>query len=177
MTQIVDPKPRYSTQTFDCIVALAQSVRATWDTAGLRDAIRKCLQRDYQPTLAEVAYAVVRCAENFTIATPAVIPMDGPHWRASPAADLERAKGRVCPRCGTTHMPTEDHKCRKPTRGERVHEFAELAKRPLQEVNATNCLKHGVPIANCLECQNAREHAAAGSRRAEDTEDQEATNG
>src|SRR4249920_1385127 len=81
MTQISEPKPAYSTQTFDCIVALAQSIRANWETPGLRDAIRKCLQREDQPTLAEVAYAVVRCAENFTVVSPAVIPMDGPHWR------------------------------------------------------------------------------------------------
>jgi hypothetical protein len=127
MTQLTDPRPAYSTQTFDCIVSLAQSLRATWDTAGLRDAIRKAMQRDDQPTLAEIAYAVVRCAENFTIVSPAVIPMDGPHWRLAERERIPPSAVR-CPRCGSIDMPAEArlHKC-KP-RAQRAHEAALEAK-------------------------------------------------
>lgn len=158
MTQIVDPKPRYSTETFDCLVRLAQSVRQTWDTPGLRDAIRKALARDDQPTLAEIAYAVIRVAENFSVTSPAVIAMDGPHWRK---ADPERIPPSAvrCPRCGSVDMPGEAarHKCSRPSKADRVHELLESARAELAPLNADRC-SHGTPRRLCRE--HATEEAA-----------------
>jgi hypothetical protein len=136
MSQIVDSKPRYSTETFDCIVSLARSIRPQWDVPGLRKAIRDSLARDDQPTLSEIAYAVCRVAENFSVTSPAVIAMDGPHWRAKATPDLERAKGRVCPRCRTTFMPTEDHVCRNPSRAERVASYTDQLRAIVREARA-----------------------------------------
>jgi hypothetical protein len=131
MTQLVDPKPRYSTETFDCIVELARTIRPQWDVPGLRQAIRDALNREEQPTLAELAYAVLRVAENFSVVSPAVIALDGPHWQR-PKTELERAKGVVCPRCRVTYMPSEEHLCRNPSKRERVDGYIEQMRRDLR---------------------------------------------
>lgn len=132
MTQLSDSKPRYTTETFDCIVELARSIRPQWDVPGLRKAIRDALARDDQPTLAEIAYAVIRVAENFSVNSPAVIPMDGPHWRKAVPERVPPSAVR-CPRCGSVDMPDEATRHRCKSRSERVASYVERMRATLAE--------------------------------------------
>lgn len=96
-----------STEKLDALVALARSVRPEWDVPGVRNAIRQSLARAVQPTIAELAYALIRCAENPTINTPAVVPMDGAHWKTGikDGADVER--NTRCHTCAEWHLPSK----------------------------------------------------------------------
>jgi hypothetical protein len=73
----------HTTATYDALVALARSLRPSWHTEGIRNAVRQALRREPMPTLADLAYALVRCAIDPTIVSPAVLPLDGPHWRVT----------------------------------------------------------------------------------------------
>lgn len=153
MTQTTPDTPvRYKTETFDAIVALAQSIRPKWETPGLRQAIRDSLARDDQPTLAELAYAVLRVAENFAVVSPAVIAMDGPHWRLS-RRESEPPKFMRCPKgCGDFYLPKDapEHECKARSKDDRVHEHTSAMHVIVAEVNATAC-SHGTPRAMCAE--------------------------
>jgi hypothetical protein len=94
----------YGTPTLDALVELGRSIRRDWHVAGLRTAIRDALARDQQPSLAELAYAIVRCAENPAISSPAVIALNGPHWRMQ-TRESEAPKAAFCRDCRDTHMP------------------------------------------------------------------------
>jgi hypothetical protein len=159
MTQIPDTKFRYSTATFDAIVDLARSIRPRWDVPGLRKAIRDALARDDQPTLAELAYAVLRVAENFSVESPAVIAMDGPHWRKAVPVN-EPARAELCLRCRDYHMRhvdcvKEGWKPKPDRRSERTTRFTDQLRAELATVRADQC-PHG---PRCADCKKARDHA------------------
>lgn len=65
-----------------CIAAL----RPEWDAPGILDALGRARGRGDAPT---VVIAALRAAMNPTNRTPAVIPLDGAHWRP----DAPDAKG------------------------------------------------------------------------------------
>lgn len=157
MTETRETKFRYTTATFDALVDLARSIRPRWDVPGLRKAVRDALAREDQPTIAELAYAVLRVAENFAVETPAVIAMDGPHWRAAASEPREGAKGIRCDRCGTSHMPQEQHAC--PRRAERAHAHTDRLRAIVADTRADLC-SHRTPVALCVECTAARKAAA-----------------
>jgi hypothetical protein len=137
----------YSTETFDALVRLIQSVRQGWDTPGLRAAIREALQREDQPTLAEISYAALRVAENFAVTSPAVIAMDGPHWR-HPLRDREPAKSAQCPKCRDFYPPHETHRCVKPAAKREEH--ADALRTALAEARES-CCPHGIPPMLCID--------------------------
>jgi hypothetical protein len=101
MTETTRKNPE--TDKLDALVALARTIRPTWDTPGIRAAIRNALARDVQPSLAELAYALVRCAENPTINTPAFVALDGPHWGKSTRDPAEPERATKCERCQEFH--------------------------------------------------------------------------
>jgi hypothetical protein len=97
----------HTTDTYDALVALARSLRPRWDVPGIRAAIRAAMQRQPQPTLAELAYALVRVAENPTIVTPGIVALDGQHWGKSTKDPEEPERNRMCVVCGQFHKPTD----------------------------------------------------------------------
>ncbi len=97
----------HTTDTYDALVALARSLRPRWDVPGIRAGIRAALQRQPQPTLAELAYALVRCAENPTIEFPNVVALDGPHWQAATKEPVEPERTKHCIKCGEFHKPND----------------------------------------------------------------------
>jgi hypothetical protein len=64
------------------LAALVASLRPDWHTAGIVDAIAKA--RDIAPA-ADLACAAIRAAADQSNRTPAVIAMEGPHWRGADA--------------------------------------------------------------------------------------------
>ena len=58
--------------------ALARTIRPAWDQLATLNAIAEVARHD----LADVAHAVIRCAQDQTMKTPAAIGfLEGPHWR------------------------------------------------------------------------------------------------
>lgn len=79
------------------LAALVHATRPDWDAPGILAALSKLRTRP----LAVVAYAAIRAAETPTNRTPAVIALDGPHWRAPTPAQLPTPiPPTKCPRCG-----------------------------------------------------------------------------
>ncbi len=62
------------------LAALVSSLRDDWTRPGIEAALQKA--RDVAAA-ADVAVAAIRASQVPTNTTPAVIPLDGPHWRTS----------------------------------------------------------------------------------------------
>ena len=111
------------------LTALVQSLRPDWDRPGVADAIWKA--RDKGSAIDVCAAAVKACV--LSNRTPAVIPLDGNHWRESVAAvGRPRAadKASHCESCGIVHTPLSP--CSPPA--ERAHgRGAELARAALKQ--------------------------------------------
>jgi len=99
---------KYTTNVFDNLVQLALSLRPGWQAPGVRAAIRDALNRPETVHVADLTYALTRIACDPTVATPAVLAMDGPHWRkSSQPADMYRSA--KCGTCGGRHTPGAEH--------------------------------------------------------------------
>jgi hypothetical protein len=112
------PKSNYTTATYDALVDLAHSLRPGWDQAGIRQAIRTALIRQPMPTLADLAYALVRLAIDPTIVTPSVLGMDGPHWHTTTVQHTAPQPPRRCRNCGNEITYAEAHTCIAPRIGD-----------------------------------------------------------
>lgn len=80
------------------LAAFIHELRGDWDTHGVLDAIGKA--RDLAPG-PDLACAAIRAASLASNRTPAVIGMDGPHWRGTTAAPRFEtpAKADTCSVC------------------------------------------------------------------------------
>ena len=76
---------------------LVAALRPGWDVAGIRSALSSARHR---APAHELAIAAIRCTQG-DARTPAVIAMDGPHWR-TPGASTTTAPSRTekCPEVG-----------------------------------------------------------------------------
>ncbi len=137
----------HTTATYDALVTLARSLRPGWDEPGVRAAIRAALVRQPMPTLADLAYALVRLAIDPTIASPVVLGMDGPHWHTTSVKHTAPQPPRRCPNCGNEIEYAKAHTC-IPTRiGD--HRAGIIAARNAY-LNATaNLCPHGVGWRDC----------------------------
>jgi hypothetical protein len=140
----------YGTKTFDLLVELVRSIRPGWDIAGIKTAIRSSLAREAQPTIAELAYALIRCAENPTVTTPGFVALDGPHWNKAQPKETEPARVRKCQRCSQLHYPNEPCEPVKVRSGRHSSHIAE-ARTILRDTKARLC-RHGVPTWCCHDC-------------------------
>lgn len=124
-----------------------------WDRPGLIAAIGRVKGR----SLASVTIAVIQASEDPGAETPAVIPAEGPHWRAPAPGDRPTARpprpDEACRACGR-HLHPPDAVCQTPTRRvatpgdptaglEQARHLADVTKRGL--------CPHGVPPTNCNE--------------------------
>lgn len=82
--------------TGDQLQALARLVallRPGWDVPGIASTLHATRHR---APAHEVAIAAIRCAMG-DARTPAVIAMDGPHWRGLPVAETRAPRPAQCP--------------------------------------------------------------------------------
>jgi hypothetical protein len=139
-------KSNYTTATYDALVDLAHSLRPTWDQAGIRAAIRAALIRQPMPTLADLAYALVRLAIDPTIVTPSVLGMDGPHWHTSTVQHTAPQPPARCGTCHGYHTPDAPHN-RPYTPSDHRQALAEIRDN-LAEARTHHC-PHGVRWRDC----------------------------
>lgn len=85
------------------LTALVESLRPDWDRSGIADAIWKA--RDKSSALDVCIAAIKACV--LSNRTPAVIPLDGAHWRETVHAPVGRPgaadKASHCEACGIVH--------------------------------------------------------------------------
>ncbi len=88
------------------LTTLIGALRPDWDRPGIADAIWRAKDRS---NAIEVCAAAIRACTPLS-RTPAVIPMDGNHWRETTtkptsAATLNASAVRRCPDCSGYHSP------------------------------------------------------------------------
>jgi hypothetical protein len=136
----------HTTATYDALVTLAQSLRPGWEPEGIRNAIRTALIRQPMPTLADLAYALVRLAIDPTIVTPSVLGMDGPHWHTTTAQHTTPQPPGKCQVCHGYHTPDAPHN--RPYTPSDWRPALATARAALGATKAGLC-PHGVPWTNC----------------------------
>jgi hypothetical protein len=142
-------KINYTTPTYDALVALAHSLRPSWGEPGIRAAIRASLVLQPMPTLADLAYALVRIAIDPTITNPGVLSLPGPHWQTTSAHFAELQPPR---RCETCH---EFHGLAAPCPARSHSDYAATAAAAMTQVRAAytqataDLCPHRVPWTNC----------------------------
>src|SRR6266498_1617211 len=116
------------------LTTLIGALRPDWDRPGIADAIWRAIDRG---NAIEICTAAIR-ASVISNRTPAVIALDGNHWRGTTtkpasAATLNASAVRRCPDCGGYHPPA----CQcDPPEDERSHgRGAELARAALRETS------------------------------------------
>jgi hypothetical protein len=139
-------KSNYTTATYDALVDLAHSLRPTWDQAGIRAAIRAALIRQPMPTLADLAYALVRLAIDPTIVTPSVLGMDGPHWHTSTAQHTAPPPPGKFQVSHGYHTPDAPHN--RPYTPTDWRPALANVRAAYTQATAGHC-PHGVPWTNC----------------------------
>lgn len=137
------------------LATLVNALRPDWDKAGILDALGKAR---HLGTATEVSIAAIRCAESAKNRTPAVIALDGEHWRppkADPGAMGDRrinVAGR-CDKCGRLH-PAADP-CippREETQAAAARRASE-ARALMAQAKAGHC-SHGVAPRDCADHRN-----------------------
>lgn len=142
------------------LAAFVNTLRPDWDKPGIFDAIAKARTRG---TACEVSVAAIRCATSAHARTPAVIAMDGAHWR-DPEPDSRTMGGprigikRRCNECHHLHAP--EAPCLAPRDPDAAPTRAAIVRAALHAGKAENC-SHGVLPADCADHRHhqAEEHA------------------
>lgn len=103
----------------ETLAAWLHELRDDWDTPGILTALGNAKNRPDRPDAYQIHTAAGRCAADPSNRTPAVIALDGRHWRPWQTDDPAEPKGtptppRVehmrCTRCGFT-VTEPDHHC------------------------------------------------------------------
>ena len=90
------------------LAAFISSLRPDWDTPGVLHAIGRARERGDGTA---VAVAAIRAAASPSNRTPAVIALDGEHWREPAHVMATPTPPGRCVRCGTFHTAPE---CARP---------------------------------------------------------------
>jgi hypothetical protein len=130
--------------TLFAIAELIHQLRPDWDKPGLLTHLDTARLR-VSVTPADLAIAAVKAADNPANRTPAVIPLDGEHWREH---NRPLTTPQPPPMCKTCHQPHDPQHCPGPIR--RVdHGPALAAIRDAYDKAMAGCCPHGVPWRNC----------------------------
>lgn len=112
------------------LAAVIHEIRQGWDEAGIYAALEKATEAVQCRNATQLVIAAIKAASDEKNRTPAIIPLDGEHWRG-PATERPATSGpeaRTCP-CGRLIYPGEEwHSCRQ---------SSELAELNLQRRNAS----------------------------------------
>ena len=109
---------KFTQEHAKALAALIQSLRPDWDLPGINDALYRAKDRG---DAIEVCVGALRGSVPSN-RTPAVIPLDGNHWRDLVATHVSKRpaaadKATHCERCGIVHTPLSP--CSPPA--ERAH--------------------------------------------------------
>jgi hypothetical protein len=146
------------------IARSVHAIRRDWDRPGIEDALARAR---FLGDPASVAIAAHRAAAVAGNRTPAVIALDGPHWR-----DAEKPPHFAAPtpaeRCST--CSEREDVCRARWSGD--HDFASDLRpapapveavvsqvdslRVIRDSTLDDLCSHHVPLTNCLDCRAAR---------------------
>jgi hypothetical protein len=137
------------------------TLRPDWDTPGIEDALGRA--RELAPC-GDLAIAAIKAAGNPAARTPAIIGMEGPHWRGAEHKPQRRFEAsRVCAIC--SQSPEE---CAR--RWHDDHEFLAVDRArgktsvpPPEEIRAVlgspELCRHGVARDHCAEHDPRRNQA------------------
>lgn len=140
------------------IARSVHAIRRDWDRPGIEDALGRAR---FLADAAAVAVAAHRAAANPANRTPAIIALDGPHWR-----DAEKpphfAPPPAAERCSTCSEREDVCRTRwsgdhvfapdlRPRRGD-AHGHVE-GLRALRDNRLADLCAHHVPVTNCAECR------------------------
>jgi hypothetical protein len=145
------------------IARSVHAIRRDWDRPGIEDALGRAR---FLADAASVAIAAHRAAADPANRTPAVIALDGPHWRDA-VKPPHFAPPTPAQRCGT--CSEREDVCR--SRWADDHDFAPDLHRPsttpptsaatsrveglraIRDNRLADLCAHHVPPANCVECR------------------------
>jgi hypothetical protein len=103
--------------TLTTITELLHQLRPDWDTAGILAHLETARLR-VGVTPANLAIAAIRAATNPKNRTPAVIPLDGDHWREHVRLITTPQPPHRCRNCGNPITYEEPHTCIAPQIGD-----------------------------------------------------------
>src|SRR3954454_14313821 len=94
----------------EALAAYLHAVRTVWDVPGIMAALQTTVQTRPWLTLDRLAAVSTRAAKNPKARTPAVIPLEGQHWREdlTPAAPIAFT---ACPDHPDTRTRRDDGEC------------------------------------------------------------------
>lgn len=124
-----------------------------WDLPGIDDALARARTKAPSP---ELAIAAIRAAQNPANRTPAVIGLDGAHWRAStPEVTTQPERGPWCGICGVArsrHADAGDHPFESPEDRDARAAAARAQAHPFPDLSPTHEPRLGgegplVPVA------------------------------
>jgi hypothetical protein len=149
------------------LATFINAVRPSWHPTAIMNALAAARERG--PAF-DVALAAIRVAANSQKETPAIIPLEGPHWHQSARSPVPPIPPRKCPTCRSYH--TEADRCLGPTPARRddnpvsvgadgmatilnvdpgdtvAQRGIALCRQALADAKAGLC-PHGVPWTNC----------------------------
>lgn len=151
------------------------AIRSDWDKPGIEDALARAR---FLGDPATVAIAAHRAAATHGNRTPAVIALDGPHWRDAekPPHFPAPTAGERCSTCSEREPVCrarwgDDHEFAPDFRPEHGTASSQVeGLRAIRENRRAELCPHGTPLSNCLECR-ARRKAAPEPSPAHDVGD------
>jgi hypothetical protein len=148
------------------LASFTHSIRDDWDIPGILHALGTARLR-VGATPADIAIATIKAAAQPSNRTPAIIPLDGDHWREHNRPLTTPQPPRRCAACSEYHGPGQP--C--PTRSH--SDYAATAAAAMTQVRAAytrataDLCPHGVPWHHC---HQHTDHAIAGQVIHEETE-------
>jgi hypothetical protein len=131
--------------TLAAIANLIHQLRPEWDTTGIMSALVTARLR-VGVTPADLAIAAVKAASNPSNRTPAIIPLDGDHWREHNRPLTTPQPPGKCQVCHGYHTPDAPHN-RPYTPSDWRGALANV-RAAYTQATAGLC-PHGVPWTNC----------------------------
>jgi hypothetical protein len=134
------------------LAAFVSAIRDDWDTAGLMKAFETARFR-VGVTPADLAVAAIHASANPKNRTPAVIPLDGDHWREHVRPLVTPQPPGKCQVCHGYHTPDAPHN--RPYTPSDWRPALANVRAAYTQATAGHC-PHGVPWTNCHQHKETR---------------------
>ncbi len=135
------------------LAALIHALRPDWDKPGILDALAKARNRG---NASDVCIAAIRCATGGHARTPAVIALDGAHWRPPETKPMGGSRVLVtgrCDDCGHLHPPADPCIAPREQTQAAARRNASQARQQLRQARDELC-PHGVLTRDCADHRN-----------------------